>query len=232
MEKYLSVLEKTALFEGIGAPEIAEVCRLLRCRRVRYPKGGVIVKRTERVESAGIVLSGAVQAERNDADGTLHIVARHGAGALFGDVLTVSQREKSPVDIVAAEDTEVLFLPLGEIMDDAPAERRTVFVRLRRNLLRELAEKYWRLNRQVEILRAPTLRAKLARRLLEERGARGGDDFTIPGTRETLASELGVNRSALSRELGKLRREGILTMERGHFALLDLSSLRRIAEQG
>ena len=66
--------------------------------------------------SAGIVLSGCIRAEQTDSNGTLRVIALHRAGALFGDVLMSSQMQKSPVDIVAAEETEVLFLPLANIM--------------------------------------------------------------------------------------------------------------------
>ncbi len=230
MEKYLHLLERTALFEGVSRAEIGALCRALGCRTAAYPKGSVILRRAERVENAGVVLSGSVQAERNGADGTLRIHARQGALGIFGDVLSVSRAEESPVDVVAAEDTEVLFVPLAAVMRDLGPEHRTALERVRLNLLRELSEKYWTLNRQAELLRAPTLRARIARRLLAERREQESDDFTLPGTRETQASELGVNRSALSRELGKMSRDGLLTASRGRFCLLDVPMLYRLAE--
>ena len=231
MENYLPVLERTPLFEGISRPDIAELCRAFHCRAAEYPKGSVIISRSERVENAGVVLCGCVQAERNGADGSLRVVARHEAGALFGDVLCVSRTGESPVDVVAAENTRVLFVPLEDIMRETPRGCAEAQIRLRMNLLRELSDKYWALNRQLEVLRAPTLRAKLARRLLEERAAHGKDVFMLSGTRETLASELGVNRSALSRELGNMRRDALLEMQRGKFSLLDIDGLERLAER-
>ncbi len=225
MKDALALLERTALFEGLSREEIEALCRAFSCRRAYYEKGSVILRRGEEVESAGIVLSGGVRAERNGADGSLRIVARHGAGALFGDVLAVSRARKSPVDIVADEDTETLLVPLAALMRESAPECREAQARVRLNLLGSLAGKYWALNRQVELLRAPTLRARLARRLLDERRRQGSDAFTLSGTRETLAAELGVNRSALSRELGRMRRDGLLTAERGRFALLDVPAL-------
>lgn len=230
MKDYLPTLQKTALFEGLCGAEIEALCAVLGCRRAFYPKGAVIFRRAERVETAGVVLSGGVRAESNASDGTLHIVAHQGMGALFGDVLSISRAAESPVDIVAAEDTEVLLIPLGALMRDAGPACRGALERVRLNLLHALAEKYWALHRQIELLRAPTLRARLARRLLAERRERGSDSFTLSGTRETLAAELGVNRSALSRELGAMRREGLLRAERGSFTLLDVPRLYRCAE--
>ena len=230
MEEFLPLLEHTALFEGLSGEEIAALCRTFHCRMAYYPKGSVILRRGEPVRRAGVVLCGSVRAERNDADGVMHVVARHGARSLFGDVLCASRVRKSPVDIVAAEDTRVLFVPCAELMyahEDGGAE----LTRVRLNLLFELAEKYWTLNRQIDYLRAPTLRAKLARRLLMERNEQGSDAFTLSGTRETLAAELGVNRSALSRELGAMMRGGMLRARRGRFELLDVPALERSANE-
>ena len=230
MTEYLSLLQGTALFEGLSRGEIETLCRTLGCRTAYYEKGSVLLRRGERAENAGVVLTGGVRAERNGADGALRILARHGAGALFGDVLSVSRGHGSPIDVVAETDTAVLFVPLAALLGtDAPG-CGTAQARMRRNLLAELAEKYWALSRALELLRAPTLCAKLARRLLQERRTQGRDAFLLPGTRETLAAELGANRSALSRELGNMRRAGLLETSRGRFALLDVPALERIAD--
>ena len=229
MDETLSVLERTALFDGVPRREIEGLCRALGCRRAYYEKGSVILKRGARVGSAGIVLSGAVQAERNGSDGTLRIVVRHGAGSLFADVLNVSPARHSPVDIVAAEDTAVLFVPLDALMSDGDAALASARTRVRLNLLSELSEKCWAQAERLALLRLPTLRAKLSRLLLAARREQGSDHVRLSGTRETLASELGVNRSALSRELGKMQREGLLAARRGSFVLLDVAALQKNA---
>ena len=229
MDETLSVLECTALFDGVPRREIEELCRALGCRRAYYERGSVILKRGARVGSAGIVLSGTVQAERNGSDGTLRIVARHRAGSLFADVLNVSPARHSPVDIVAAEDTAVLFVPLDALMGECAAVDTSARTRVRLNLLSELSEKYWAQAERLALLRLPTLRAKLARLLLSARREQGSDHVRLSGTRETLASELGVNRSALSRELGKMQREGLLAVRRGSFILLDVAALQKNA---
>ena len=229
MADQIALLQATPLFDGLTREEIAALCSAFHCRSAYYPKGSVLWCREDSVTSAGIVLSGCVQAELSGADGMLRIVARHGPGALFGDVLMSSRGQKSPVDIVAAEDTDVLFLPLDEIMrDGGHAAART---RFRLNLLAELSDKYWALYRRIGCLSGGSLRARLARRLLQEREECGADRFTLSGTRETLAGELGVNRSALSRELGRMRDEGLFSVSRGTFVLLDPEALRRAAER-
>ena len=229
MDNYLPLLERMPIFAGLRGEEIAALCRAVRCHSAYYEKGNVIWHRDDRVHSAGIVLRGCVQAERNGADGTLHIVARHGVGALFGDVLMSSRLQKSPVDVVAAQDSEVLFLPLARIMQDLDVSGGEALVRFRLNLLAEISDKYWALYRRLNYLSAGTMRARIAQYLLQMRDECGSDSFLLPFTRENLASELGVNRSALCRELGKMQREGLLTIQQKHFTIRNGSALEQLA---
>ncbi len=229
MDEMLAVLERTVLFDGLARHEIDALCRALGCRRAYYEKGSIILKRGVCVGSAGIVLSGAVRAESNSADGALHIVARHGAGALFGDVLNVSRARRSPVDIVATMDTDVLFVPLDALMREGAASDAAARTRVRLNLLSELSEKYWAQGERLALFALPTLRAKLSRLLLTARREQKSDHVRLSGTRETLAAELGVNRSALCRELGNMRRDGLLNARRGEFTLLDVPALQKNA---
>lgn len=231
LKEFLPLLEKSPLFEGVQKGAIAILIRALGGKIEHFPAGCVLWHRGDEVKFGGIVLSGGVQAEQNSLDGTLHIVARHGNGAVFGDILTSSRRQKSPVDIVSYGDTWVLFFPLRELMRDNGTERPEALVRVRLNLLSGISDKYWALYRRLDVLCAPTMREKMARYLLNERDLHGCDTFSLSGTRETLAAELGVNRSALCRVLGEMRRAGLLNAKRNHVTLLDISSLRRLAGQ-
>ena len=157
MENYLPVLETLPLFAGIVPSEIVPLCCAFDCYTRRFGAGELLWLRGDHVSAAGIVLSGSVQAERNAPDGTQHIVARHGVGALFGDVLMSSQMQRSPVDILACEETMVLFLPLARIMCDVVGEIAAVQVRFRLNLLGEISDKYWALySRQKSIFSTAT----------------------------------------------------------------------------
>lgn len=216
MENYLPVLEKMPLFAGIAPEEIVPLCRAFGCYPRQYGAGALLWLQGDRVSAAGIVLAGSVQAERNDSDGAQHIVAHHGTGALFGDVLMSSQMERSPVDIVACEETTVLFLPLAEIMRGGGSTA----VRFRLNLLGEISDKYWALYRRLGLLSEPTLRGRLMRYLETLRNEQESDTVRLPPTRETMAAELSVNRSAMCRELGRMQREGLMVLSKRECKLL------------
>ena len=231
MEQFLTVLEELKLFAGIARDEIVPLCRTFGCYTAHYEKGTLLWSRGERVKAAGIVLSGCVQAEQNTADGVQRVVARHGVGSLFGDVLMSSQMQKSPVDILACEETQVLFLPLVNIMRNSDGATAAAQVRFRLNLLSEISDKYWALYRRISCLTAPTVRGRIARYLLDEREEQKSDVLRLSCTREILAAQLCVNRSAMCRELGRMQREGLLILCRRTCTVCDAARLKTFAER-
>ena len=139
-----------------------------------------------------------------------------------------SQTVGSPVELRTAADSRVLFLSLASLLALCAAGGGEDCARLLENLLREVSEKYWRLQRRVQCLSIPDGRRRLAFYLC----AQGAEDFLLPISREQMARQLGMNRAALSRLLGQLRDEGLLRWERAHFVILRPEELRAIAEDG
>lgn len=228
MEDFVAILEKTALFRGIEPEKIAVLCRDFGCYRRAYHKGNFLWQEGESVKSAGVVLSGCVQAEKSTADGATVIAASHGVGALFGDILMSAEQTGSPVSIVAAEDTQVLFLPLSHMMREGVSAEREALERFRLNLLGEMSEKYWALHRKLGYLSAHGMRKRLAMWMLDEADGEGNVRFSLG--REKLAAFLGVNRSALCRELSRMKAERLIVPARGCIRLLEVEELRRLAE--
>lgn len=213
------ILRQTQLFDGLTEPEVEQLLDCLGCWRRRYDAGQRVWMRGDRVEAAGIVLRGAVEAESVTEDGRRSLAARHEAGAMFGDVL-MAEGGLSPVDIVAAEkDTQLLFVPYGRLMSGC-GRGCACHERLRRNLLREIAEKYWQLRRRILCLQAPGLREKILVYLRQCAAQAGGETFRVPLDRQAMADHLAVNRSAMCRELGRMKAEGLLDYYRQSFRLL------------
>jgi CRP-like cAMP-binding protein len=88
------------------------------------------------------------------------------------------------------------------------------------NLMRELALKAILFHQRVEITSKRTTREKLLAYLNTQAQRAGGDSFEIPFDRQELADFLMVDRSGLSSEIGKLKKEGVLEVEKNRFTLL------------
>jgi CRP-like cAMP-binding protein len=166
-------------------------------------------------------LCGSIQAETVTESGDLRIVASHGPGEIFGDVLMSAGESASPVDIVAARQTEILFIPIKGIMQSCfkccPCHEK-----LRLNLLDEVARKYWDLNRRLKYLSETKLRRRscfICRTALRIRR----ECVDVPFSRDKLAAYLCVNRSALSRELSRMRDGGLIIFSGCRFVLMHSS---------
>lgn len=221
----MEALARCALFAGMEKAEREELCRCLGAKRRPCGKGEAIFLRGDTVDFCAVVLRGRVQAESVSAGGERQIVAVHGRGSIFADVLAVSADNRSPLDLLAAENgTELLLIPAAALSGSCH-RACAAHEKLRRNLLRELADKYWGQRRRCGWLEKHSLRARIAARLLYEARAQKSDIFSLGCSREALAGELGVNRSALSRELSRMKEAGLIDVYRDSFRILDREGL-------
>ena len=222
----LQILSGTHLFSGFSEEALRALCAALRPSVAELPRGRVLWRMGEQVTQAGIVLSGRVEAWHYSASGHADLAAVHEAGGVFGDVLMSAQTVGSPVELRTAADSRIFFLSLASLLALCAAGGGEDCAHLLENLLREVSEKYWRLQRRIQRLSIPDGRRRLAGFLC----AQGAADFTLPISREQMARQLGMDRSALSRLLGRLRDEGLLRWDRSHFVLLDPAALRSLAD--
>ena len=231
MEKYLSLLSQSDLFRGMSPEDILKMCSCLGCTVAEYRAETPIWLAGYPVERAGIVLEGRVRAEYTTYGGQQVVVAQQTAGRLFGDVLMSSENGESPVDILAAEDSVILFVPFARIMAACPQGNCCqCHDTLRTNLLREISAKFWALQKKIRYLSAESLRGKIALYLLDNTDGGRVPLFDSRCSRDELASLLGVNRSALSRELGRLQQEGVISFFRSSFRLENPAALTAMCQ--
>ena len=143
------------------------------------------------------------------------MMARMGPGGVFGDVICGSRSRKSPVTVVAATPVQTLWVPYARVLSGGGSPAHILFLQ---NLIALLADKYFSLDRRLELLMARTLREKILRYLTAEAGP---DSVCVtPFTRAQLAAYLGCDRSALCRELSRMQRDGLLEVHGRTFRLL------------
>ena len=116
MDTIIPILRQCAIFNGIYDEETAHLVSCMDSRRVSYPKGQLIWMTGDAVDRCGVILRGGVRTESIGYGGDRTVIASYKAGGLFGDVVMTAANSVSPLDVIATEDTEVLFLPLGKVM--------------------------------------------------------------------------------------------------------------------
>ena len=224
MENYLPLLQSTSLFAGIGAEELRTLLGELGASLRSYGRGEALVQAGEPNRRVGIVLSGSIEAFRPAPGGARVPITRMGPGGVFGDVLAGSSLS-SPVTVVASAACDVLLFPYEKLLlsDGSPARQQVL-----QNLVRTISDKYFLLSRRVDLLVLKSLRAKVCAYLLSEAEQQGSMTFTIPFSRIQLADYLNCDRSALSRELSLMQRDGLLDTYRSSFKLLEPEALRQM----
>lgn len=218
-QKERESLLQNSLFKGFSEDTLDRLLERLAVRTVTMPKNTVLWSMGERVSCAGIVLSGRVEAWRYTADGQASFSAAHEAGCLFGDVLMSARTVGSPVELRTAKPSKILFFSLDALLSCIAQDGGRDCAGLLSNLLEEISEKYWALQSHVRLLSIPDGRTRLEAYLRQE-AFRTGEIVCEGLTREQMAQCLGMNRSALSRLLGTMQREGKLELRRGSIRLL------------
>ena len=210
-----AILLHTALFQGISQQEFPALLTQLNARRRQYDKGAVILHRGDQTARLGLVLSGTVHMVKEDFWGARTIVGLARPGEVFAESYACLPGAVLEVSVLAAADTEILFLDAAPALDGGAGGAQ-----FSRNLLAMLAERNLTLTRKIGHMARRSIRDKLLSYLSAQAMQAGGPEFDIPLDRQQLADYLAVDRSALSAALGKLRDEGVLTFRKNHFCLL------------
>lgn len=219
MKKYFSILRQCPLFNQIEDKELQEMLSCLGAKEYSYKKGDTVFAEGDKAKYLGIVLKGSVQPVRVDYYGNRSIVANIEPPQLFGEAFACAGLKSLPVDVVAAEDTEILLIDAQLI--SRPCKNACRFhCQAISNLLTIVAKKNLVLNQKIEITSKRSTREKLMTYLLLQAKKAQNRTFTIPYDRQELADYLEVERSGLSAEISKLRNEKVLECKRSTFTLL------------
>ncbi len=205
------------LFMNLSEGDCNIALSLLSAQRTKYSKNNVLVSAGDSLKRFGLVVSGTVRVSFTDIDGNDVLVANVTEGDTFGEALCWLNVNEIPVTVTALTDTEVMWLS-PDILRENNSDR--VACILKNNYLSLLASKTLSMNDRIQILSKPTLRQKLITFFSQCANNSGTKTFTLPFDRETMALYLGVNRSALSRELSKMEKEGIIEFYKNSFKII------------
>ena len=224
LRPYYPLLRETSLLRLMRDDELDLLMSCFAPRVRRYQKGELLLLAGYETRETGILLEGQILALKNTPDGASVAITQMGPGGLFGDVLSGSS-QRSPVSIMAQTACLALYLPYDKIIQPC-AQLHDSHLQLLKNLVQTISNKYFALDRRVELLIYKSLRTRISLWLLEQAEQAGSDTFAVPLTRAGLAEYLNCDRSALSRELGRMQREGLIETFRGSFKILDKDRLR------
>lgn len=214
----IAFLSKTSLFKGISEQEIKTILPCLLSEEKTYSKGTFIHRMGDQIQSMGILLSGKISIENDDLWGNKTILNMITPGNVFAETYACIPGEQLMVNIVAIEKSKILYLNMVHLLCTC-SNSCEFHSKLIRNLLTICAQKNLSLSQRSFHTAGKTIRARLLSYLSDEAARQGSYEFDIPFNRQQLADYLNLDRSALSNELSKMTRDGLLTTQQNHFVL-------------
>lgn len=186
-------------------------------RTDKYRKGAVIFGTGSVVTDIGLVLSGSVRIEHTDLWGNKSILGIIPAGGVFAESYACLPDEPMMVDAAANENCDVLFINVPRLFTPCPACNSQN--RLIQNLVMISAGKNLQLSRRSLHTSPKTIRERLFSYFSHQVSAQGSNKIVIPFDRQQLADYLNLDRSALSKELGKMRSDGMIEYNKNTFVI-------------
>ena len=206
MEKYLPILKSSPFFKGLSDSEILSVLHCVNAATISKKRNSYVFRAGDSTEVMGLVVSGSVLVIQEDLWGHRNILSKCCAGDFFGEPYAASPGSVLNISVIAEEDCEILFLNVQRLLVSCPAACEH-HQKLIRNLVRVLANKLLIFNDKItHVGKRTTVRQSSL-------------SFDIPFNRQQLADYLCIDRAAMSAELSKLQKEGLIKTNRNHFEL-------------
>ena len=219
MKKYLKVLRKCPLFATIEDDNLLRMLVCLGAKVEFFDKKYTILGEGTPAKYIGIVLSGSAQIAQVDYFGNRSILSEIGPSEVFAEAFACAETKELPVTVIANEPSEIMLIDCSHILHTCQ-NHCGFHQQLIYNLMKDLAAKTLLFHQRIEITSKRSTREKLMTYLLMQAKKIDSNSFDIPFDRQELADYLEVDRSGLSAEIGKLKKEGIIDSYKNHFVLL------------
>ncbi|MHB8125171.1 MAG: Crp/Fnr family transcriptional regulator [Desulfitobacteriaceae bacterium] len=227
--KWFPVLSKMNLFQDIGVEELNGMLQCLKPRISEFKKSEYIAIAGENIEGVGIILKGSAMVIKENAAGNRIMVEILNPGDMFGVMAAFSGNHKWPASIHTQEPGTIMYLPPQKIIGNCEKVCE-MHKQLIMNLLKVLSNKALILNKKVEYLSIKSMRGKISTFLLDQYKQIGKTTFLLPIKRNEMADFLNVSRPSMSREMSRMKDEGIIDFYRSSIQIINIEALRSMVE--
>ncbi len=223
--RWSNILKNFEMFEGIADDDIDSMLDCLQPKVVAYQKNELISMEENHTKRIGIILQGEVAVFKENEAGNRVIMGKFKRYDGFGEMLAFSEFHQWNIAVMAAKDCSILFLTPRQILGTC-SKLCDGHKRLIQNMLKIVTKKGVQLNRKIEYLSMKSMRKKICTYLMEKYHDTGEKSFIIDLNRSELADFLNVSRPSLSRELIKMKEEGLIDFYKASFKILDLNAVK------
>ena len=199
------LLKNTRLFRDLSTDQIRVLLKDKQTMQRAYKKGQIVHHEFERCDALDLIIEGVLDIQKLDSDGHVFTVASFASQEIIGANVLFATDNHYPMTVTAQEDTTVLHLKKTQIL--SLCKESDVFLQA---ILMLISNKTTALTRRIDELVNKSIRERITQYFIFERYAQGSQTIFLNMSKKTLAERFGIQRSSLSRELGKMRDEGLI----------------------
>jgi len=220
MEKYLDSLSKSILFKDVPKEEIMSLVSNIPYSIKNFKKDDIIAIEGDDCNSLNIILDGNIEIHKPFPSGKVVTINYFQAGNVFGEALVFSSRHKYPATVIASSDCEIMYIHKDDIIKLMKSNSQVL-----NNFVTVLSNRILMLNERITNLSYDSIRKKVANLILLEYSKQKNKYLVLPFCRKKMAELLNIPRPSLSRELMKMKEEGIIDYHRNMLKILDMKLL-------
>src|SRR5665648_159860 len=223
MEELSDFLKQCIIFKDMKYVDIDNFLKVSNFTIKKYLKGNLVVLEDSTCEELGILRKGLLEVQSLYPSGKSLTLNRLESAEIFGEIILFSKSNKFPSTIKAIEDSEIMFIKKANLMNCLSNCHRFM-----ENFLTLLSDRLFMLNKKIKMLTMENIRQKIGDFLREEYKKQKTLIIKVPLSRQEMAEHMGIQRPSLSRELSKMRKEGIIEFDKEFIVIKDLDDLNNL----
>jgi CRP/FNR family transcriptional regulator, dissimilatory nitrate respiration regulator len=220
LEKYIEVLSSAELFKGLSTEDIRNLFKSLNYNIGNYSKEDTLFIEDDECKNLSFILEGVIEIQKIDSNGKVMTIAKFGAGEVFGELLIFSDNNKFPMTVMSRTSSVILHVDKASVIKLCQTETRFLYA-----YLRMISSKAFLLNKKLKEVTLKTIREQIVEFIFNQAKIQNSETVKITMTKKDWADKIGVQRPSLSRELIKMKEEGIIDFNKDEVVILDRETL-------
>lgn len=217
---YIDTIRSTDLFNSFTEGDVISLFSKIPYKIEYYGKGDIILAEDESCNTLNLILEGTIEVQKMDSTGKVLSIAEFSTGEIFGEMLIFADRNTSPINAISKNKTAVLHMNKNAVVK--LCQNNSGFLM---EFLRILSNKAMLLNLKLKEVTLKTIRQKISEFILSQYKEQNSLKIKLSMTKKDWADKIGVQRPSLSRELIKMKEEGLIDYDKNIIVIEDLDTL-------
>jgi len=223
IKNYLDILKLTGLFRDFSHKELINLFKTHNYIISKYNKGSIIHFESEKCNYWDIILKGQVFVQKIDEKGNVLTITEFKVGDNIGGNLLFSNYPYYPMSVVAKLDTEILHIDKDFVLNLCQISQNFLI-----EFLKCISDKTTVLTSKIKSLSMKSIRESVIEFLNYEYYIQKSKEIKLNMTKKELAERLGVQRTSLSRELNKMKKDGLIDYNAHSITICDFNIIRKL----